>query len=150
MQIDKSCLIVLTDLTLGGVTTSAVNFCNGLVERGARVDVLVMDVRSSTEGCGFSDEIRILRLKGMAKTWNLGMPHVRAERNPVKKVGLFSLGIIKKIVNRVGSWTDLIFKDTNMFSGYDVAVAFRQCCPCFHIVLHNVEAKKRSPLFTGT
>ena len=102
MKIDKRCLVLLTDMTLGGVTTSAVNFCNGLVERGARVDILLMDVDSDTANRGFSDEIRILRLRGLARAWNLSSKRIRATRNPFKKLGLLALGLVKKIANKKG------------------------------------------------
>ena len=149
MKIDKRCLVLLTDMTLGGVTTSAVNFCNGLVERGARVDILLMDVDSDTANRGFSDEIRILRLRGLARAWNLSSKRIRATRNPFKKLGLLALGLVKKIANKKKMWTGMVFGKKKWFTDYDVVVAYRQCYPTFHIALHNVDAPKKVAFIHG-
>ena len=42
MKDNKKYLMILTDLKMGGVTTSAVNFCNVLSEHGAQVEILLM------------------------------------------------------------------------------------------------------------
>lgn len=149
MQINKKCLIVLTDMDLGGVTTAAVNFCNGLYARGAQVDVLLMSDCAEEMKRRFADGIGILQLRGKEALWNLGMQTVRAAGNPLKKAGYLGLGIVKKLINRNSGWHKLVFGSQKLFCGYDAAIAFRQCGPCYDLVLNNIEAKKKVAFVHG-
>ena len=149
MQIDKKCLILLTDLNMGGVTTAAVNFANGLYERGAQVDILLMSEASHASQVGFAEGIRLLQMPREIGLWNLTSKTIREEKHPVKKLAYACLGAVKKIVNRNGLWHKLIFGKKKYFSGYDVVVAFRQCSPCYGFALHNVDAKKKIAFVHG-
>ena len=149
MKDNKKNLMILTDLKMGGVTTSAVNFCNGLCERGAQVDVLVMSDYPNGAECAFSKKIRILHLNGIFKLWNLDPEMVRRTKNILKKVWYLFLGMIKKIANKKKLWTKLLFRDKKLFKGYDVVIAYRQCQPCYYVALHNVEAKKKIAFVHG-
>ena len=90
MKIDKRCLVLLTDMTLGGVTTSAVNFCNGLVERGARVDILLMDVDSDTANRGYSAASRI------GQSLELEFEAYSRDKESVQKAGAVGAGPCEK------------------------------------------------------
>lgn len=149
MQIDKKCLLLLTDLNMGGVTTAAVNFANGLYERGAQVDVLVMDKASEGTAVGFAEGIRTLPMPKEIRLWNLTAKTVQAEKNPVKKAGYMCLGAVKKLINKKWHWHELIFRKKKYFSGYDVVIAFRQCSPCYGFALNNVEAEKKVAFVHG-
>lgn len=149
MQIDKRCLMVLTDVNMGGVTTAAVNFCNGLLERGAQVDVLVLSDCPEISERGFAEGIRFLHLKGSARLWNLGPSTVRKIKNPAKKAWYLFLGGIKRIANKRNRWNAMVFRQKKRFSGYDAVIAYRQCPACYYFALHNVEAAKKVAFVHG-
>lgn len=149
MEINKRCLMILTDVNMGGVTTAAVNFCNGLHSRGAQVDVLVFSDCPDAGQRGFAEGIRILSLRGAARLWNLGPKMVRAARNPFKKAGYLLLGGVKRIANRKNRWNAMVFRDKKLFTGYDAVMAYRQCPACYYFALHNVEAAKKVAFVHG-
>lgn len=142
-------LVVLTDLNMGGVTTAAVNLCNGLIQEGNTVDVLVMSDRQTLEEGRFAESIRVLHLSGKDRLWNLGVPLIRRERNVFKKTGLAILGLFKKCINRKSRWIRILFGRKIRFSGYDIAIAFRPCAPCYHFVLRCIEAPKKMGFVHG-
>lgn len=149
MQKQYRCLVLLTDMNMGGVTTSAVNFCNGLCERGTQVDILLMSECQDVSKHGLSEKIRILQLGGWPGLWNLGIKTVRKAKNPVKKIGYLLLGGMKKLLDKKQLWVRVVFGNRKMFSGYDVVVAYRQCQPCYYFALHNVKAKKKVGFIHG-
>ena len=53
------------------------------------------------------------------------------------------MGLLKKITNRLGLWNALIFKKFSKYGKFDIAIAFRQCSPCYHFVLRKVSAKRK-------
>lgn len=149
MQIKKRCLILLTDLNMGGVTTAAVNFSNGLYARGAQVDVLLMSEVENVSAFGFAEGIRILHMPKEGRLWNLTAGTIRKTKNPAKKMMYLCLGAVKKLYNKKRHWHELVFRDKIFFSGYDVVVAFRQCAPCYDFALNNVEAQKKVAFVHG-
>jgi glycosyltransferase involved in cell wall biosynthesis len=149
MQINKRCLMVLTDVNMGGVTTAAINFCNGLVERGAQVDVLLLSDCPEASERGFAEGIRFLNLKGSARLWNLGPSTVRKMKNPVKKAWYLFLGGVKRIANKRNKWNAMVFCNKKRFTGYDAVIAYRQCPACYYFALHNVEAAKKVAFVHG-
>jgi len=145
----RSFFIILTDMGMGGVTTAAVNFCNGLYERKNKVDVLVMDDRCSGEEVRFADGINVFHLKGKDRLWNLNPVTIKREQNTIKRLFLSVLGVFKKLINRKSRWMRMIFGKKIRFGGYDVVIAYRQCAPCYHFALNCVEAEKKVAFVLG-
>lgn len=134
-------LIVVPDTEVGGVSASAVNFSNELALRGHNVCFLDM---SGDALCSdrLSESIEIRSLKGKSKLWNIGSG--KAKRvGGLQKIGMLALGVIKKLTIRSGLWFKLIFSKFNNGESFDVAIAFRQCAPCYSFVLNKVNAKKK-------
>ena len=126
-------LIAVHDTRVGGVTTAAVNLSNELTSRGHNVFFLDM---SGENECAerLSDNIDLLSLKGRSRLWNIGNESVR-RAGVIKKLGILALGAIKKLTIRSGLWYKLIFSQFNKGESFDVAIAFRQCAPCYSFVL---------------
>lgn len=139
----KRYLIVLTDLNVGGVTTAAINLCNCLTEHGNFVDVLVMSSLRASNEPDLGEQVNILQLKGKDRLWNLNKQMIDSENRPLAKFLLLCLGFIKKLINTKSKWIRLLFGKKIRFSGYDMAIAYRQCAPCYHFVLNCVEATKK-------
>lgn len=136
-------LVVLTDLAMGGITTAATNMCNKLHDAGHEVDLLVMRDDRTDAGQNFRDGIGRVELKGVYRLWQLDPQTLRKEKNPVRWAVFAVLGTIKKIINRKSGWIRLVFGKRTIFSGYDCAIAYRQCAPCYHMVTRCVDAKKK-------
>lgn len=134
-------LIVVPDTGVGGVTASAVNFSNELTLRGHKVCFLDM---SGENGCAerLSEGVEMLSLSGRSRLWNIGGASVSRARG-LKKLGVLALGVVKKLTIRSGLWYRLIFSKFNNEEAFDVAVAFRQCAPCYSFVLHEVKANRK-------
>lgn len=134
-------LIAIPDTAVGGITTAAVNLSNELVLRGHKVFFLDM---SGEISCAdrLKDDVKLTALKGKSRLWNIGGGSVRQARG-LKKLGLLALGLIKKLTIRSGFWYKLIFSKFNKSESFDVAIAFRQCAPCYSFVLNKVNAKKK-------
>ena len=58
----KKILVVVTDLNLGGVTTSVINFCNELSSRGESVHFLNMGMNDDAVISQMNPSIKHLRL----------------------------------------------------------------------------------------
>lgn len=134
-------LIAVPDTGVGGVTTAAVNLSNELVARGH--EICFLDKSGAFE-CAerFNEGVNLLYLKGRSKLWNIGNDSVRQVCG-IKKLGILALGAIKKLTIRSGLWYKLIFSKFNKNESFDVAIAFRQCAPCYSFVLDKVRAKKK-------
>lgn len=134
-------LVVVVDSKVGGVTTAAINFCNELQQRGN--DVFFLDM-SAGYLCAnaLNKEIQIGRLTGKSKYWNLKASNLKKER-VLRKCKLAFLGFVKKLTIRSGLWYRLVFKCYKEFGEYDIAIAFKQCAPCYSFILNKVKAKKK-------
>ena len=133
--------ISISDTCVGGITTAAVNLANELVSRGHEVFFLDM---SGEISCAdrLKDDVKLTALKGKSRLWNIDGKSVKCARG-LKKLGILALGVIKKITIRSGLWYRLIFEKFKEYGEFDVAVAFRQCAPCYSFVLNKVNAKKK-------
>lgn len=133
-------LIAVPDTRMGGITTSAVNFSNELTKRGHEVFFLDM---SGEHQCAdrLDHKVNSVSLKGRSSLWNIGASSVK-KMHGIKKAGILLLGFFKKITVKSGFWYRLIFSRFNQYDEFDVAVAFRQCAPCYSFVLYKVCAKK--------
>lgn len=134
-------LIVVTNTNLGGVTISAVNLANELVCRNHNVTLLDM------QGDFLCREkidkgVNLQCLIGRSRLWNLGEKDLKKARG-LKKSALAFLGLFKKLTIKSGLWFRLIFKKQKHLGEFDVAIAFRQCAPCYSFVLNKVKAKKK-------
>lgn len=134
-------LIVVADTEVGGVTTSAVNFSNELTYRGH--EVLFLDM-SGENACAdrLNEKVGLPSLKGKSTLWNISAQSVKRVSG-IKKIGLLALGAAKKLTIRSGLWYKLIFSKFNKDDSFDVAIAFRQCAPCYSFVLNKVNARKK-------
>ena len=140
-------LIAVPDTGVGGVTASAVNFSNELTLRGHKVCFLDM---SGENGCAerLSEGVELLSLSGRSRYWNISGTNTKRSRGQ-KKIRLLLLGAIKKLTIRSGLWHRLIFSKFNKGETFDVAIAFRQCAPCYSFVLHKVKADKKIGFIHG-
>ena len=134
-------LLTVTDTGMGGVTTAAVNFSNELIKRGH--EVVFLDMSGKHQVCDRLDSsVKLGRLSGRSRYWQLGAGDL-ARASGIKKLFLAALGIAKKLTIRSGIWNRLIFKKYKEYGEFDVAIAYRQCAPCYFFVLNKVKAKKK-------
>lgn len=140
-------LVVIPDLNLGGVTTSARNFCIECSRRGNKVDILVMN--GSTANI---PNVKELELSGKSKYWNLGIDDLKIQLRG-RNFGQFALlscyAVYKKLTNKKGKWLTYIFKNSLVAEQYDVALAYRQCAPCYYYTLNCVKATKKIAMIHG-
>ena len=134
-------LVVTPDSKMGGITSAAVNFCNELLKRGHNVYFLDLSLGYL---CAekLEDGVQLGSLKGISRCWNLGKSNIQ-KGSFFKRVGLGLLGFFKKLTVKSGLWYKLIFKRYKQFDDFDIAVAFRQCAPCYSFVLNKVQAEKK-------
>lgn len=137
-------LVVIPDADLGGVTSSAVNFCTELVRNGYCVDVLVMNGQELPLGVN----VGIIKLNSLSKYWKLGASNLKTSSWYLLPF-LILLSIIKKVTIRFNSWYPLIFAFSKIKGRYDVVMAYRQCAPCYYYATHCVTARKSIGLIHG-
>jgi len=136
-------LVVLPDASLGGITVSAINFCNECVSRGDNIDLLVMDqTRVVIPG------VKQLFIEGLSQYWNLDAVKIK-KAGWKKKLMLIPLGIVKRLTNKRNRWLPIIFRGYKEKGRYDVALAYSQCAPCYYFVANCVEADKLVALIHG-
>ena len=87
-------LIVVQDLNIGGVTSSAKNFYRECSVQGNQVDFLVMN----NEVAKFKGVNQIF-LSGKSRLWNLGIEELR-KTSLLKKLTLIPIAIVKKLLNK--------------------------------------------------
>lgn len=140
-------LIVVPDTEVGGVNIAAVNLSNELVSRGHNVCFLDMP---GDNKCIDRLDARVERkyLQGKSALWNIGVESINCAGS-LKKLGIIALGVLKKLTIRSGLWYRLIFSKFGKGECFDVAVAFRQCAPCYSFVLNKVNAKKKIAFVHG-
>ena len=134
-------LIAVPDLSLGGITTSAVNFSNELISHGHEVYFLDMSAQIRKRTL-LPEGVQAVCLEGTSRQWNIGLEDARKAKG-VEKLDILLLGAVKKLTIRSGLWYRLIFSRFNQYGEFDVAIAFRQCDPCYSFVLNKVPAKKK-------
>lgn len=143
----KKILIAVPDTNVGGITTSAVNFSNELTSCGHKVFFLDM---SGENACAdrLNEKVTLLALSGKSRLWNINAKNLKNIRG-FKKLGVLAFGAVKKLTIRSGLWYKIVFSEFNKGESYDVAVAFRQCDPCYSFVLNKVNAKKKIGFIHG-
>lgn len=134
-------LVVTPDSRMGGITVAAVNFCNESLKRDN--EVYLLDLSSKYLYLDKLDSgARLGALSGRSRYWNLSKDSV-TKCHLFKRIIFNALGVFKKLTVKSGLWYKLIFKKYKEFGDFDVAIAFRQCAPCYSFVLNKVQAKKK-------
>lgn len=131
-------LLVVPDTNVGGITTSVLSFAAELLKRGHEVCFLDFSVTESNTN--LPPEVKQIFLSGKARYWNLGAKTLK-NSSAFNKLFLIPLAIIKKLTIRSGLWNKIVF--AKLKESFDVAVAFRQCAPCYSFVLNKVAADKK-------
>lgn len=137
-------LVVIPDADLGGVTSSAVNFCTELVRNGYVVDVLVMNGKELP----LNVNIGKTKLAGIAKYWKLSPSDLKNSPWFLMPF-LIVLSIIKKITIRLNLWYPFVFAFSRVKGQYNVVMAYRQCAPCYYYATKCVKATKSIGLIHG-
>lgn len=132
---------------MGGVTTAAVNLCNELAKQSHEVVLLDLSGEYLCRDL-LADGVKLGSLSGRSRYWNLGAETLKKSHG-FKKLALCALGVFKKIAIRLGLWHSFIFKKYKEHKDIDVAIAFRQCAPCYSFVLNKVNAKKKLSFVHG-
>lgn len=144
----KKFLVIVSDLNLGGVTTSTINFCNELSSRGETVHFLNMGHENITASSQLSNAVKQIRIDGGARRWKLDTKMLN-EAHGVEKLTLYPLAVLKKLTNRSELWLNIIFHGYCLPEEYDAVVAFRQCAPCYYFAQNCVKAKKKIGFIHG-
>lgn len=140
-------LIVVPDSGVGGVTASAVNFSCELAKRGH--EVFCLDMSGEHRWAERLDgRERTVSLSGRSTLWNIRASGIKRAKG-IKKITLLLFGCIKKLTIKSGLWYRMIFKPFKEYGTFDVAIAFRQCAPCYSFVLNKVNAKKKMGFVHG-
>lgn len=140
-------LVVVPDSNMGGVTSSAVNFCNELSKRENEVYFLDMSGELLCKD-KLEPGVNMAKLSKKSENWNLGADKLKKAKG-LKKIWLSFLGVIKKLTIKSGLWYKLSLKKFKEVENIDVAVAYRQCDPCYSFVLNKVKAKKKMGFVHG-
>ena len=140
-------LVVVPDSNMGGVTSSAVNFCNELSKRENEVYFLDMSGELLCKD-KLEPGVNMAKLSKKSENWNLGADKLKKAKG-LKKIWLSFLGVIKKLTVKSGLWYKLSLKKFKEVENIDVAIAFRQCDPCYSFVLNKVKAKKKMGFVHG-
>lgn len=136
-------LVVLPEADLGGITTSAQNFCAELTKTKIMVDLLIMD-RTVLNIKGVNQ----IQIDGLPRYWNLGLSDFKYTKwynYPL----LTTLAITKKLFNKKGKWLPLVFHNYHLPKHYDVVLAFRQKEPCYYFASHCVKTDRLVALIHG-
>ena len=133
----KDILVVVLNTNIGGgITTAVMNFTSELCKHGHNVSFL--DFTATEKNKNLHPDVKQIFLKGISKYYLLS-PKDISSAPLLKKPLLMLLGLVKKFTNKNGLWQKIIFR--KLKEEYDVAVAFRQCAPCYIYVLDKVKAK---------
>ncbi len=130
---------VVTDLNMGGVTSSLCNFCKEFSARGHEITLWNLAGDRQEWVKQELPQVRYRSLQGLSRYWKLGKQDL-SQAKGIRKIGLSCLAVIKKLTNHSSLWNRLIFKKKTD-EEYDVAIAFRQSAPCYYYVLKCVQAR---------
>lgn len=142
----KKILFVVPDLDVGGVTSALSSAVKVLQDYGNQVSVLNMSSKATGR---ITVQAEMLSLDGIAKYWDLGMENIKEEKSFFRKIGLILLGAMKKLTNRKKTWLKIVWRKKCFFQNFDVAIAFKQCTPCFLFVLNHVKSTKKVAFIHG-
>ena len=135
-------LVVLPDNSLGGISTSAENFCKECITRGNEVDVLIMN-----GGRLSLSNVNYVSMPGKSKYWNLSANDIK--QGGIKAPLLAFMGVVKYLTNKKGGWIPSIFSKVSLTKYYDVTIAYRQSAACYYFTLNCVKAKTKLAMIHG-
>lgn len=138
----KKILVIFPDMSVGGVTSSALNFIEVLSDTG--YDVSFLDMSNSFLNSTLKN--KRCEISGLRKYWNLSSLN---NRNILSFICTLCLALVKKILNKFGLWYSFIFYNYKLPEKYDVVIAYRQCEPCYYFALHCVDAKIKIGMIHG-
>ena len=133
-------LFVVSDFDMGGITSSLRNLSNELIMRGHNIDILNLPMHKQLPQ-GFNEKIHLININGIAKYWNTSLNSVKLARG-YRKIFLLIIGLLKKILNRVGIWNNIVFSFLPALKGYDLSIGFRQSPIDYYVASKRVDAKK--------
>ena len=138
-------LFIVSDFDMGGITSSLRNLSALLLEKGHEVHIL--NLPKSKLPNDFNRNIKLIEIQGRARYWNASMSDVYKSKG-IKKVKILYIGLIKKILNKLDKWNKFIFKKC-FWSGYDVAIGFRQSPLCFYLAQEKTDAFRKVGFWHG-
>lgn len=140
-------LFIANDLNIGGGIASALlNLSNTLVKEGYGVNFLNF-TNVKTLSKDYENEINLLEIEDKLKLFNLKLSDIKKAKG-LRKIRLLFLAIFKKITHKTSVWQKFCFKKT-FFSGYDVAIAFRQSPLNYWFVNKKTDAKVKIGFWHG-
>lgn len=131
-------LFAVTDFAMGGITSSLKNLSDELISRGHEVAFLNLS-GDKEYPVKFNPKIEFIEIKGIAKYWNIGIADF-AKAKGIKKAYWLLIGVLKKILVKLGLWEKVIFSRTPKIK-CDAAIAFRQSLTLNYIVTRKVIAE---------
>ena len=141
-------LFVINDLDPGGITTALLNIIRECYNHGLEVDLLCLsqNVFIPKEFEHYCNQINISNnnLKFLYLTKN----DVVKCKNIYYKIYLYSIGIFKALMTRLGMWTKFIVFVSPKLGPYDIAIAYRKGPVCAQLIT-ELNAKKRVGFMHG-
>lgn len=135
-------LLVLPDCSMGGIRTSAENFCKECIDKKNDVDILIMSGGELSLNGG-----KYVAMPGKSKYWNLSALDIKKATFKMPILSIF--GVLKYLTNKRGRWLPFIFSGVELNKQYDVAIAYRQSAACYSFTLKCVNAKKKLAMIHG-
>lgn len=133
-------LFLVTDFDAGGITSSLRNLTSLLCDKEHEVHILNL-AKADTLPEDFDKRIKLVGLDKRAILWNLSKEDLKGSRG-IRKIKLFILGFIKKLMNRGEGWMNFAFKNLS-FEGYDAVIGFRQSPVCFYLASRKNKGGKK-------
>lgn len=136
--------VVLNGLEQGGVTSSAMYFCEEMVRQGNSVDLVDICNGERIDSTG----VKNIHIPMRQSLWSLDSRTIR-KYNFLLLPFLIVLAIVKKVTNKKGQWLPIILRNYILSEFYDIVFAYRQCAPCYYFSLHCVKARKKVAMIHG-
>ena len=140
-------LFIVSDFDMGGITSSLINLSYELVSRGHKVDILNLPMKKKLP-IGFDNRINLISIQGIARLWNL-CPEIIQTKNFFLRPLLYIIGGIKKLLNKRGVWSTVVFSKMKIKDTYDLAIGFRQDPIDYYIAKYKINAKKHIGFYHG-
>lgn len=138
-------LFIVSDFDMGGITSSLRNLSELLIEKGHEVHIL--NLPQSELPKDFSPQVKLIELQGRARYWNTSTVDVHKAKG-LKKLKALCIGVVKKLLNKKDKWHKFIFKEC-FWSGYDIAIGFRQSPLCFYLAQNKTDAFRKVGFWHG-
>lgn len=140
-------LFLVNDLNIGGGIASALlNLSNTLIKEWHNVDFLNF-TNIKTLPKNYDNKIKLLEIDDRLNLYNLKISDIKKAKG-LKKIKLFFLAILKKLTHKTSIWQKICFRKS-FYSGYDVAVAFRQAPLNYWFIGNRTDAKVKIGFWHG-